>query len=247
MESRLYQEIEELELRGHWWFKSRHKIIRSLLKKFIFSRAATALDIGCGTGTTLKLFKEFNLKVSGLDASDEALVLSKVKNPTAVLFRGSFPEIDFRGQYDVITLLDVLEHIDDDAFAVRKLGETLAPNGIAIITVPAFMLLWTEHDDILYHKRRYTKRSFLKVLHSSPKLKIEKLSYFNFLLFPAIVSFRLARRIFLFRRGASDFFTLPKPLNWLLLKVFSLEEKLLTLVNFPFGVSLVSVVRRVGN
>lgn len=244
MESRLFQEIEALERNDHWWFAGRHAIIERLLNRFIARPAATALDIGCGTGTILKTLTHFADNVSGLDTSDAALALAHDKNPQASLVKGDFPQINLPDHYDVITALDVLEHIENDITAVRKIESLLAPGGIAIITVPAFMFLWTEHDELLHHKRRYTRQSLSTLLQSASQLHVEKLSYFNALLFPAIVVFRILRRSFSLRKGASDFFIQSHFLNRLFKKIFLFEGRLLARMNFPVGVSLICVVRR---
>jgi len=243
MEKKLFKEIDDIEL-NHWWFKGRRKIIGGILKSFVRSKKDSALDIGFGTGSNANLLKEHSLRVFGLDPAYEAIEFSKKRNPGTTVFHGSFPEYNFGRKYDLVTLFDVLEHIKDDAGAVKQLEKLMNKNGVALITVPALTSLWTEHDVLLHHYRRYTKEGLKNLISNNTGLTIEKISYFNSFLFFPIFIFRSLRRVFNLGEGSSDFFTVPAVFNKLFYGIFSLESHLLKFLNLPVGVSLVCVVKK---
>lgn len=246
MEKKLFKEINDIEF-GHWWFRGRRKVISNMLRFLVGEKKKTALDIGFGTGLNSKLLGEFSETVSGLDLSEEAILFAKQNNPDLKVFKGEFPLYNFDRSYDIIILLDVLEHIQDDARAIRKIEELLNNGGIALLTVPALQMLWTEHDVLLHHYRRYTKKELQNLILNSSDLIIEKISYFNTFLFFPILSYRFLRKAFGLGKGASDFFMAPTMLNALLSYIFSLESYLLRFANFPIGVSLICVVRRLAD
>ncbi|QQG42859.1 MAG: class I SAM-dependent methyltransferase [Candidatus Giovannonibacteria bacterium] len=243
MERAQYIELYNTE-KDHWWFRGRRKIISECLRLFCAQKVERALDIGCGTGFNAALLGNFSKNIFGLDFSDVAADLAKKLNPDFTLIKGEFPKIHLHEQYNIVTLLDVLEHIENDGAALKQIEELLAPGGLALITVPAFDFLWTEHDKLLHHKRRYTKTGLRDMIRSNTNLAINKLSYFNFFMFAPIFGFRALRKILNLNEGESDFFMLPKPLNYALEKIFSLEARALRLINFPFGVSVICVLQK---
>ena len=150
--------------------------------------------------------------------------------------------------FDLVCAFDVIEHVADDLKAMSEMKRVSKQNGVLFITVPAFMFLWSHHDDVNHHYRRYTL-SQLKLLSSSNKLKVEFNSYFNFFLFFPIAFYRLSiSRIFKTRKGAgSDFEINSKSrfLNDIFFKIFKFEEKIITRSKLPVGVSIISVLRKV--
>ncbi|OGF90510.1 hypothetical protein A3I27_02490 [Candidatus Giovannonibacteria bacterium RIFCSPLOWO2_02_FULL_43_11b] len=243
MERAQYIEIYNIE-KYHWWFRGRRKVISECLKLFCPEKVEKALDIGCGTGFNATLLGNFAKNVFGLDSSDIAIDLANKLNPNFTLILGEFPRIELREKYDIIAMLDVLEHLEDDSAALKKIEEQLKPGGLALITVPAFSFLWTEHDNLLHHKRRYTKAGLRARILFDTNLIIKKLSYFNLLMFPVIFVFRFLRKIFNFNEGESDFFILPRILNNSLEKIFSLEANILRWIDLPFGVSIICVLQK---
>ncbi len=243
MEQPQYLAMYNME-RDHWWFRGRRKILHSCLKTHSPVKRNNALDIGCGTGFNAALLSNFAKKVAGLDFSDTALELARKSNPNLTLIKGAFPDYKTGEKYEMITLLDVLEHIDDDARAIKRVEELLAPGGIALITIPAYKFLWTEHDALLHHKRRYTKADVLNLISKNTCLSVKKVSYFNAFMFFPILFFRFIRKVFRLKEGNSDFFMLPKPLNNILEKIFSWEAQALQFINFPFGVSIMVLLKK---
>jgi len=147
-----------------------------------------------------------------------------------------------------VCAMDVIEHIDDDREAVRELLRVCKPGGLLVLTVPAYKWLWSVHDDINEHKRRYT-RGELKACLSQLPVTILRASYINTFLAPPLILYRLLRRLgrrFVDQTKAttSDDFAFPALLNWLLLKIFASESIWLKHGSLPFGISLVCVARK---
>lgn len=243
MDSSLYRQFYQLE-KSHWWFRGRRDIIASVLLPYVRQKVASALDIGFGTGFNAVLLQNFAEKITGLESSDEAIALARAAGASFPIIKGEFPAVVINEQYDLVSLLDVLEHIDDDRQAVREIERLLKPGGIAVITVPAFSFLWSEHDTLAHHKRRYTRRKLTSLVAAETKLVIEKTSYYNFFLFFPIVMFRFMRRIMGLKKGESDVFPVPRMLNKLLYIIFSFESRLIPWMSLPVGISLISVVRK---
>jgi len=243
MDKVLYDQFYELEDK-HWWFTARREIILDLVKRFKPAGSALKiLDIGCGTGAVLQKLKEYG-DVSGVDFSSEAVSYA-IQKVGGNIVRGSLPtDIPFApASFDLITLLDVLEHIDDDAGSIVTVNKILKDNGILIMTVPAFQFLWSGHDDINHHKRRYTKSEIhnLLVKHG---FKILKISYFNTFLFPAILTVRLLGKVFKMNNQKSDLKMPGKIPNAILKRIFSAEQLWLSRMRFPVGVSILAVAKK---
>jgi SAM-dependent methyltransferase len=143
------------------------------------------------------------------------------------------------GHYDLIVLLDVLEHIEDDRGSLRVLREKLAPGGMMVVTVPASPWMWSAHDVAHHHKRRYTART-LRAVFDAAGLRVRHMSHFNTLLYPLIAAARIVGRL-RHREGSDE--AMPSPLvNGLLRHVFAAERHWVTRGALPFGVSLLAVV-----
>lgn len=144
--------------------------------------------------------------------------------------------------FDLVTLFDVLEHFEDDGAALA-IYERLNSGGYVVLTVPAFRFLWSEHDDLAHHQRRYTKRELQDTLEKAG-FRIVRLSYFNFFLFPVVAVARLAKKFLGINTGATDFFMPSAPINSLLASLFSAERYFLRYINFPFGVSIIAIAQK---
>ena len=227
----------------HWWFITKRIIVMDLIKRHIdIHKEPKILDIGCGSGLMLNHLKKIG-HTYGMDMSDEAIKFSK-EIFNGKVEKGSMPDnIPFENVYfDLIILLDVIEHIDQDAASLVAIRDRLIPGGKAIITVPANMFLWSDFDEINQHKRRYSI-SELRWKLTEAGFKIEKISYYNTILFPLVYIVRLLNRI-LNRSSASDLKLPSWPVNHILKSIFGLEKYLLRIVNLPFGVSILAVVER---
>jgi len=238
MERVVYQQMAELDER-HWWYCARRKIIADLIRRETqLPHGAHILEIGCGTGHNLAMLSGFG-HVDGLELDEEARSLSEKRLGRKVM-SSPLPElleVPDR-HYHLIGAFDVIEHIEDDKAALISIARKLRPGAKFILTVPAHRWMWSAHDVVNHHKRRYSKRS-LKALFEASPLRLERIGYFNSLLFPLAVAERTASRL----RGKDDAdVKLPSaPVNAALEKVFACERYLVGRLPLPPGLSLFAV------
>ena len=247
MHPQIYEDIYNAEL-THWWFCGRLHIVTSLVRRFgSKSRPLRVADVGCGMGASLEALGEFGW-VAGLDYSATALGFSRRRGFPRLL-AAALPSLPFPdSEFDVVCALDVIEHIDDDAAAVHELWRVCKPGGLLVVTVPAYEWLWSEHDDINEHKRRYT-RSLLRKRLTLPGGEFVRLSYMNMLFAPPVMLFRLLRNLGGNKKRAasdmrSDVFPLPRPVNAIFKFLFSSENIWLRYASLPFGISLICILRK---
>ena len=168
---------------------------------------------------------------------DTTNVRATISQAAALPDLSVFPETN----YDLVALLDVLEHVADDKGALAAIRTRLKPGGKLLVTVPANPWMWTAHDAAHHHHRRYTRRQLERELRKAG-YAIELLSPFNTILFPLIAAVRAAGKVT--GRESADDAMPPKPLNALFQRLFGLESGLIGRIPMPFGVSLVAVARR---
>jgi SAM-dependent methyltransferase len=236
---RIFFEIQK----KHWWFVTKKKIVLDTIDRFFKKDDQTKiLDIGCGSGLMLNALSKIG-PTYGMDMSDEAIEFSK-EIYSGDIAQGSLPDqVPYENNFfSLITALDIIEHIDRDIDSLTAMRDLLTPGGKIIITVPAYMFLWSPFDDMNEHKRRYTLTE-LKTKLLQTGFTIEKISYYNTLLFPIVFVVRLLNNV-LNRDGASDMDIPSPPVNFILRKIFSFEMYLLRFLNLPFGVSVIAVVRK---
>jgi SAM-dependent methyltransferase len=227
----------------HWWFVTKKDIVLDTIDKHLSKHAdAKVLDIGCGSGLMLNALEKVG-QTFGMDMSDDAINFSK-EIFNGKVEKGFLPDqIPYAENFfDLITALDVIEHVDQDIDSLKAIRSRLVSGGKAVITVPAYMFLWSAFDEMNEHKRRYTL-SELNAKLVQAGFTVEKISYFNTLLFPVVYAVRMLNKI-LNRDGASDVDMPSRPLNFILKKIFGIEKHLLKLVSLPFGVSILAVVRK---
>ena len=242
MEKSVYRQMHHIE-EQHWWFVARRRIIAATLARFLPRRPLRILDAGCGTGGNLPLLARFG-SVTGLEMDVDAIAFAASKSDIPVL-QGSFPDAlpTFPARFDVIALLDVLEHLQQDQAALRRLHDLLADDGCVILTVPALPRLWSEHDKRHHHQRRYTRRS-LRALLLAAGYEIRHISYFNLWLLPLVGGVRLLKKL-LPSGSLADDDSLPGAIvNRLLTAVFASEAPLVSRWSLPLGVSLLAVAVR---
>lgn len=238
MERVVYQQMAELDDR-HWWYCARRKIIADLIRRETqLPKGAHILEIGCGTGHNLAMLSGFG-HVEGLELDEEARALSERRLGRKVM-SSPLPELAEvpNRHYHLIGAFDVIEHIEDDKAALASVAAKLRPGGRFIMTVPAHQWMWSAHDVVNHHKRRYSKRALKALIEASP-LKLQRIGYFNSLLFPLAVAERAASRL----RGREDAdVTLPPvALNSALEKIFTAERYLVGRLPLPPGLSLFAV------
>ena len=247
MEPGFYKEYFELE-KDNWWFKVRRNLIFLLLKKYnrrLFQETKI-FDFGCGSGFLVGELQKKGYQSFGTDMSTEAIEygtkhgidnLSVAKDG-----RINFPDNNF----DVVLALDVLEHLEDERPAIKEIDRVLKSGGVAIITVPAYMFLWGVQDEVSHHYRRYLASGLIKKFKENSSLKLIKKSYFNTILFLPIALVRLLAKLLPKPKRESDFEIENKLINWLFYYIFNLETSYLKHFSFPFGVSILLVLKKDG-
>ncbi|HET6534582.1 MAG TPA: methyltransferase domain-containing protein [Sphingomicrobium sp.] len=238
MERVAYRQMAELD-QQHWWYRARREILGELIRREVRPPAnAGILEIGCGTGHNFQMLGQFG-HVDAIELDEDSRTLAEQRLGRAIM-TSPLPELAGIADrhYDLIAALDVIEHIAEDAAAIAAIAAKLKPGGKFLITVPAHQWMWSAHDTVNHHKRRYSKASLRRLIHGSP-LRIDKIGYFNSLLFPAAIAERLASKL----RGkdSGDLALPPKPLNSALEHVFAAERHLVGRLPLPPGLSLFAV------
>jgi SAM-dependent methyltransferase len=224
----------------HWWYRARREVLADLIARRIRPPAdARILEIGCGTGPNLDMLARFGtVDAVEIDPAARAIASQRLGRPVhdAPLPRlQGIPE----GAYDLVAILDVLEHVEADREALESIARKLKPGGRILIAVPAHPWMWSAHDVVNHHKRRYTRKT-LRAVVAEAGLKVEMMSWFNSLLFPLAAAARLAGKVR--KKEDSDDKLPPAPLNALFQAVFGLERYAIGRLPLPPGVSLVAIV-----
>lgn len=243
MEAEVYARMAELDSK-HWWFAARREILQSVIRRVVNPpKPARVLEIGCGTGHNLEMLSRFGtVEATELNESARRLASKRLGRP---VHQAALPDLSMVPQaaFDLVALLDVLEHIPDDRGALQAIRPVLKPGGKLLVTVPGNPWMWSAHDVAHHHHRRYRKRQLRSVAQDCG-YAVELLSPFNTLLFPAVAAARIAGK--LTGREAADDSLPPKAVNAVLKSIFALEAPLVGRLPFPFGVSLVAVLSRPG-
>jgi SAM-dependent methyltransferase len=238
-----YAEMHKLE-NFYWWFVARRRLLDWLVGDISreFNRPAI-LDVGCGTGINSGVLAKHGDTIS-TDASEEALGFSRSRGIDG-LVRSHVESLPFAAStFDVITALDVLEHIGDDLRALDELLRVTRNGGVLVITVPAYGFLWSEHDEALHHRRRYAASELRNKL-TNAGFEVERISYYITFLFFPILFMRFAQSVLKKSIHAkTSHIILPKWLNSFLIAILGFERVLLRWMNFPFGVSIVCLARK---
>ena len=239
-ESQYY--YESIIEKDFWWFKVRRFFFSREIKKLI-STNFKILDIGSSSGTNLRMLEEMGYtNYTGLDFSDFAINACKKKGFKKII-KGDVCKLPFKSNsIDFVIASDIIEHIENDSLAMSEIYRVLKKNSFAIITVPAFNFLWSNHDVSSMHKRRYTKNS-LSSLIKITNFEIKKIFYFNFLLFLPILLARLFFKILRLNVKNENKIN-NKFLNKIFNFIFKIDVLLAEKVNPFFGVSIFSLIRK---
>ena len=238
MERIVYDRMAELD-QLHWWYRARRDVIAALIRRHALPpKDGKLLEVGCGTGHNLPMLETFGtVDAIEIDEAARGLAEKRLGRPVHGSRLPELPGIA-EGHYDLIGAFDVIEHIDDDTAAVASLARRLKPGGKLVVTVPAHQWMWSAHDVVNHHQRRYSKARLKALIDGSP-LKLEKIGYFNSLLFPLAVGARLAGKVA--GKDSSDDTLPPRPMNWAFEKIFGLERYLVGRLPLPPGLSLFAV------
>jgi SAM-dependent methyltransferase len=238
MERVVYETMAELD-QQHWWYRARRQVLDALIRRVCKPRPdARILEIGCGTGHNLAMLGGFG-QVDALELDEQARAVAEQRLGRAVM-SAPLPEIaDVADRhYDLVGAFDVIEHIADDSAALNSIAGKIRPGGTFVMTVPAHQWMWSAHDVVNHHQRRYSKRQLKALIDQSP-MRLERIGYFNSLLFPVAVAERMASKA----RGKdeADLKLPPRALNAALERAFAAERHLIGRVPLPPGLSLFAV------
>lgn len=241
MDQSCYGKFSEVE-KKHWWFSGRRTILRSLFHQIDLPKNSRILDAGCGTGGSFELLAPLG-NIYGMDVNESALSAAGEKGYVS-LSRCDLPdEIPFGGtRFDLIVLLDVLEHLEKDRESLDALRQRLNPGGWLLVTVPAYPWMWSGHDVLNHHYRRYTRRSLLG-LFQELDMEIVWSSYFNSILFPVALLARFLHAVAGQKGLAKDLDIPPRILNKILYTIFQSERHLIHAKGLPFGLSLLALAK----
>jgi len=235
-------EIENKVESFHWWFVGRRKLLKTLLASINVRAKSITLDLGCGTGSNLKVLTSEGCHVIGLDQSIYALTFARSKGKSLFLV-GDLNRLPIKEKsFDLIIAMDILEHLEDDMKGISESYRVLNKGGILIVTVPAFNFLWGAQDLITGHKRRYTKKEIMEKLKKAG-FDILKSSYFNFFLFFPILIARRLIHLSGYRIESENEINFPL-INFFLKMIFSLEPIILGCFSFPFGISFFCIAKK---
>ena len=247
MQHDYYKEYYDLE-RNHWWFVAREKIISNYIKKIISDKILNQkelkiLNVGCGPGRSSQYLTNFG-QVTSVEYDKDCCEFASERTGLEII-NGSITELPFQDKsFDLVCAFDVIEHVEDDQLAVSEMKRVAKNDGVLLITVPAFMSLWSHHDVINHHFRRYKINEIEKLFDKDQKGTKIFTSYFNFFLFPPIFFVRSISNMLKSGKNrpgsGSDFETFkPGIMNAILYKIMVFESKLINrYFKLPFGVSI---------
>ena len=235
-------EVEAGTEASHWWFVGRRRLFAAELERAGVTRDSRTLDIGTGTGANLRLLRDLGYRnVVGLDTNDVAIGYCAAKGLGAVR-KGDVCALPFAdASFDLILATDVLEHVDDDLAAAREIARVLVPGGTALVTVPAFQMLWGLQDRVALHKRRYRQGQILKLLEEAG-FKTARSFYFNYILFLPILIARRAIGFLQLELKSENQVNTPL-VNRILQRVFALDVATAPFLKPPFGVSILVIAQ----
>ena len=224
----------------HWWFVGRRRILEAALEQLDLPADARILEAGAGTGGNISLLRRFGT-VTATEPDPRARAWIAEKTGTTAVDCTLPDTTPLQGtRFDLIVMLDVLEHIEDASSALANLRGNLRPGGRFLVTVPAYPFLWSPHDESLMHFRRYTRRSLTETA-TAAGMKISRMRYFNTLLFPVVAATRVVLNL-LGNRSVNEETLPPAVVNGILTTLFAAERHFVLSLPMPFGVSLLAVI-----
>jgi SAM-dependent methyltransferase len=229
---------------SHWWYTGRRKILTDFVADIcrrVTDRRPRILDVGCGTGANLLMLSQFG-DAEGVDISEDALAFCRERGLANVKL-GAAEKLPYDdGTFDLVTALDVVEHLDDDLGGLSEMRRVLRPGGRVLLFVPTFMFLWGVQDDVSNHRRRYRLPELRRVLEQAG-FEVERTTYANITFFLPILLVRKLMRVTGIKAESENNITVSS-LNGVLGKVLGAESAVLRYMNIPFGVSGLCVARK---
>jgi SAM-dependent methyltransferase len=238
----LFEPIADVEERS-FWFRARSRLIVSAFRRH-FPDARSFLEVGCGGGVVLAALREAlpELRLVGGELYPEGLEVARRRLPDTELVELDARSLPYESEFDVVGAFDVLEHIDEDVEALRQMVRAARSGGGVLVLVPQHPWLWSEHDEIVEHRRRYTRKELVAKAGASGIEILEVTSFVTSLL-PVMAVSRAVDRV---RKKTDPFANLePGPLNRVFERVLDGERRLIERgVSLPFGGSLMLVGRK---
>jgi SAM-dependent methyltransferase len=228
---------------SHWWHTGRRKIIAGFVEEIcrrVTDRRPRILDVGCGTGANLLMLSNYG-DAEGVDISEDALAFCRDRGLDKVRL-GAGEELPYDdGTFDLVTALDVVEHMDNDLAGLKEMKRVLRPGGRVLLFVPTFMFLWGLQDDVSHHRRRYRLSQLRRVLEEAG-FEIERTTYANITFFFPILLIRQLMRVTGIKAESENNINVSA-FNGVLGKLLGAESWILRYMNLPFGVSGLCVAR----
>jgi SAM-dependent methyltransferase len=250
MDAVAYRAFLELEER-HWWMRGRRRVYLGLLEHALSgARVHRALDLGAGMGAFLPGLSKIAEQVVYTDVSSESLATCRQRGFTrgALASGYSLPFAD--ASFGLVCMFDALEHIEDDARAMREVARILEPGGRVFVSVPAYQFLYANNDRIAQHFRRYTRRSLRRAFEQAG-LAVERNTHANVFLFPAILpavlGIKLVERVLVKDpdpKHTNLSYRMPGPLNEALYRAFAAELPATRRFDWPIGHSIAALARK---
>jgi SAM-dependent methyltransferase len=238
--NRTYEAKYHLQEERNWWFEARRDLVIKLLQHT--DHNSKILEIGCSGGPFIRTLNAHGYRdVYGIDISKDAVDLCRTRGMRNIAVMDA-TRLGFKdGEFDAVIASDVLEHIQDEDLALSECNRILKPAGKLIVFVPAFEFLWSKHDEANHHYRRYSKFRLVRGL-ADANFEVSRSSYWNlFLFFPACLVRLLQRIQWRQNRKGDQLFELNSLLNELLIRLLKAENAILSLINFPVGVSVFAI------
>jgi SAM-dependent methyltransferase len=246
MNKEYIQQYVKLE-QEHWWFVVRQKILFNFLSRQLITKPQNILNIGAAGGESSKWLSKIGNVVS---VETESLFVELLKVQNLEVINADVIDMPFEdNSFDLVCAFDVIEHVKNDIEAMTEMIRICKPNGIICIAVPASNMMWSKHDIVNGHFRRYSKPMLKDLGNNFIGIKQKDVTYFNTILFLPILVARKLRNVFLKDKESlqSDFtyFKNGSVSNYILKTIFSIELFLLKFMKLPFGVSLISAWQKV--
>ena len=230
-----------------WWTVGRKAVLRNFLNKAKgYLSINSIMEIGCGSGGNLSLLKEYG-EVSGVERSVFLANCAKSRKIAKEIFTGDFFDLEIPYSYQLTCLFDVLEHVEDEDFFLKQLNKKISSDHFLLISVPACQFLYSQHDEILHHYRRYSKKTLTELLAKNG-FSVFKESYFLFFLFPLLALIRFKDKV-LFKSGKKkqpsvNIGKVPKWINSLLILILRAEACITQVFPFPVGFWYIVLARK---
>jgi SAM-dependent methyltransferase len=242
-----FEDAEAMRLEDTlWWYVGRLCILKKYLERAKHEVSLPRiLEVGCGSGGNLEILSKYG-EVVGVERSEILANRARSRCFAKDVLVGDFFDIDISYDFTLICLFDVLEHTEDDDGFLKKLHKQVRPDHLLLLSVPACQFLYSQHDALLHHYRRYSRKNLEKLLQSNG-YTILKGSYFVFFLFPVVAVSRLKEKVMLLlgrRQSTVKIGVVPNWLNWVLTRVLKLEATLSQIISFPIGVWLIVLAKK---